>query len=84
MNPEPKDPNVERIQLELLRKMTPSEKLRKVNGMIAAMHYMALSDVRHRHPDADEQECMLRIASRRVPADLMLRAFGWDVKDKGY
>ena len=44
----------------------------------------AMSDVRSRHPEADERECLLRVASRRVPADLMLKAYGWDVKEKGY
>ena len=81
---ERKDPTLERIQTELIRKMTSSEKLRRVYGMRAAMHDKALSDVRHIHPQADQRECMLRIASRRVPADLMLKAFGWDVREKGY
>src|SRR5580700_10122367 len=81
---ERKDPELERILLEALRKMTPSEKIKKVNDMVAAMHILAMSDVRSRHPEADERECLLRVASRRVPADLMLKAFGWDVKEKGY
>ena len=81
---ERKDPELERILLEALRKMTPSEKLQKVNDMIEAMHILAMSDVRRRHPEATEYECQLRVASRRVPADLMLKAFGWDVKEKGY
>ncbi len=81
---EQKDPELERILLEAIRKMTPAERVQKVNGMIALAHYLALSDVRKRHPDADDHECMLRVASRRVPPDLMLKAFGWDVREKGY
>lgn len=81
---EHKDPELERILLEALRKMSPSEKLSKVNDMMVAMHMLALSDVRRRYPDADEYECQLRVASRRVPPDMMLKAFGWDVGLKGY
>jgi hypothetical protein len=81
---ERKDPELERILLNALRKMSPSEKVNKVNGMIAAMYYIAMSDVKVRYPEADEYECRLRVASRRVPPDLMLKAFGWDVKQKGY
>jgi len=81
---EPKDPKLERILLEALRKMTPAQKFEKVSDMMVAMHILAMSDVRRRHPDADERECLLRVASRRVPEDLMLKAFGWDVKEKGY
>ena len=81
---ERKDPVLERILLEALRKMTPSEKIHKVNGMIGGLHALAMSDVRRMHPEADERECLLRVASRRVPAELMLKAFGWDVREKGY
>lgn len=45
---------------------------------------LALAGVRSRHPQADERECLLRIASLYLPTDLMRKAFGWDPDEKGY
>ena len=36
------------------------------------------------HPEASEREIKLRVASRRIPAELMRRAFGWDPDKEGY
>ena len=45
---------------------------------------LALLDVRRRHPEADAREQALRVASRWMDTDLMLRAFGWDVTSQGF
>ena len=52
--------------------------------MTRAVQQLALMDIRRRHPDADEREQALRLASRWIEPELMLRAFGWDVREKGY
>jgi hypothetical protein len=39
---------------------------------------------RRRHPNADEREQALRVASRWIEPELMKRAFGWDVHKVGY
>ncbi len=41
-------------------------------------------DVRRRHPNADAREQALRVASRWLEPELMVRAFGWDVSEVGY
>ncbi len=64
--------------------MTPAEKLEIVTQLTQAVQQLAVADVRRRHPDADERETALRAASRWLDADLMLRAFGWDVAKMGY
>jgi hypothetical protein len=38
---------------------------------------------RRRHPNADAREQALRVASRWIEPDLMVRAFGWDVARSG-
>ena len=78
------DPAVEAILIEGYRQMTPSQKLERVRALTRAVQVLALADIRRRHPDADEREQALRLASRWIERDLMVRAFGWDVRETGY
>jgi hypothetical protein len=77
-------PDAERILIEGIRRMTPAEKYRRIASMNEMMERLARADIRRRYPDAEEQEIRLRIASRRIPAELMIRAFGWDPAIHGY
>jgi hypothetical protein len=77
-------PDIERIQIEAYRKMSPAEKWRRVEDLNRTLDALALADVRRRHPNANEYECRLRVASRRIPADLMRKAFGWNPEVEGY
>lgn len=87
MNPAPPDdtdPAIRAILIEGYRRMTPSQKLERVRALTRAVQELALTDIRRRHPDASEREQALRLASRWLGPDLMLRAFGWDVREAGY
>jgi len=77
-------PEVEHILVEAYRRMTPAERFRKIGEMNRAVELLALADVRRRYPNADDRECRLRVASRRIPADLMRKAVGWDLDVEGY
>jgi len=77
-------PEIEKILIEGYRKMSPAEKFRCVCEMNQLRERLAASDVRRRHPDVDEREVRLRVASRRIPAELMRKAFGWDPDKEGY
>ena len=77
-------PEIEKRLIEGLRRMSVAEKFRMIQELNASLEILAMADVRKRHPTADEYECRLRVASRRIPADLMKKAFGWDVNEKGY
>ena len=77
-------PEIEKRLIEGLRRMSVAEKFRKIAELNATLEILAMADVQKRHPEADERECRLRVASRRIPADLMKKAFGWDVTEKGY
>lgn len=77
-------PKIEAFLIEGYRKMSPSQKLQRVCALTRAVQELALLDVRRRHPDADEREQALRVASRWIDPDLMARAFGWDVREMGY
>lgn len=78
------NPKVEAFLIEGYRRMSPSQKLERVRSLTRAVQEFALLDVRRRHPNADEREHALRVASRWLEPDLMVRAFGWDVRERGY
>ncbi len=77
-------PKIEALLIEGYRKMSPSQKLERVRVLTRAVQELALMDVRRRHPNADERELALRVASRWLEPELMVRAFGWDVGEQGY
>ena len=66
------------------RRMSPSQKLERVRALNHAVQELALADIRRRYSDADEREQALRLASRWLDPDLMLRAFGSDIREVGH
>lgn len=78
------NPKIEAFLIEGYRKMSPSQKLERVWALTHAVQEFALMDVRRHHPEADEREQALRVASRWIEPDLMVRAFGWDIREVGY
>ncbi|WP_437635689.1 hypothetical protein [Sorangium sp. So ce854] len=77
-------PKIDALLIEGYRRMSPAQKLERVRALTRAVQELALLDVRRRHPDADEREQALRVASRWIEPELMVRAFGWDVREVGY
>jgi hypothetical protein len=77
-------PAVEALLIEGYRRMSPAQKLERVRALTRAVQELALVDIRRRHPSADAREQALRLASRWIEPELMLRAFGWDVRKEGY
>lgn len=77
-------PTIDALLIEGYRRMSPSQKLERVWALSRAVQELALLDVRRRHPEADARERALRVASRWMDPDLMLRAFGWDVHKLGF
>jgi hypothetical protein len=77
-------PKVEALLLEGYRRMSVAEKMSRVVAMSRAVQQLGLADVRRAHPDADDRELSLRLASRRLDAATMRRAFGWDPEVEGY
>jgi hypothetical protein len=83
---EPNDthPKIQALLIEGYRKMSPAQKMERVRALTRAVQELALADVRRRHPGADAHEQALRVASRWLEPELMVRAFGWDVRKAGY
>jgi hypothetical protein len=79
--PNDTDPEVEAILIAGYRAMSVSQKLERVRALTRGVQELALLDIRRRHPEADERELALRLASRWIEPELMRRAFGWDTHD---
>lgn len=75
---------IEQMLIEGYRKMPTWKKLQQVGELNDLVRQLALNDIRRRHPQADERELKLRLASRWIEPELMLKAFGWDVEKEGY
>jgi len=82
--PQDTSPDVAARMIEGYRRMPASEKLAQVSRLTLAVQELAALDVRRRYPDASDREVQLRVASRWLGPELMLRAFGWDVAEQGY
>ena len=84
MLPDDTHPKIEAFLTEGYRRMSVAEKMARVVAMSRAVQVLGLADVRRAHPDASERELALRLASRRLDAETMRRAFNWDPEVMGY
>lgn len=62
----------------LWRRATPAQKLKKVFSIGKMVNDLVRGELRRRYPDATPREIELRLASRNLPRETMIRAFGWD------
>jgi hypothetical protein len=77
-------PEVEKVRIARIRRMSAAEKFRRIGELNQLLENLALAEIRRRHPEADAWECRMRLASRRIPSDLLHKAFGWSVNERGY
>jgi hypothetical protein len=78
------EPKAEEIMLGIYRRMPITQKLKQVSELTRAIQEAALADIKRRHPDADERELKMRLASRWLDAETMRRVFGWDPEREGF
>ena len=69
---------VEMIIVEGMRNWTPAQRIRRVSQLNDMVRSLVIVDIREKRPNADEREVRLRMASRYISRELMIRAFGWD------
>jgi hypothetical protein len=70
--------DVEQVLLEGYRRMSPADKLRRVEELNETALQLAAQGMRLRHGALPERELRLRLAALWLNPDLMRRAFGWD------
>lgn len=69
-------PEVEEIQIELMRQAPPWQKLELVGQMYQTVRTLALSGLRQRHPEASPEELRRRLADLLLGQELAARAYG--------
>jgi hypothetical protein len=76
-------PAVDELMFQLWRRATPAQKLAKVFSIGRSVNALVRSELRRRYPAATPREIELRLASRNLPRETMIRAFGWDPEQHG-
>jgi hypothetical protein len=78
------DPETERVLIEMLRRTPTWKRAEQLAGLIQARNVLILADLRRRHPEAGAEELRVRLASRLLPREDVVRVFGWDPEKEGY
>jgi hypothetical protein len=76
-------PEVEALLLEGYRRMSPNEKLRRVQELNEAVLQLAAARIQRQYGPLTERELRLRVASLWLARGTMINAFGWDPEERG-
>lgn len=76
-------PDAQRKQYELMRQLSPEQKLYLAFALTDATRKLVLADLRHRFPDADADEIKRRFIARVLSREDVIRAYGFDPKVEG-
>jgi len=77
-------PDAQREQIELMRRLSPTQKLSLAFALTDTMRDLIRADLRHRFPHADEAEIRRRFIARVLPRGDVIRAYGFDPRREGY
>jgi len=78
------DPEIERLQLDLMRQAPAWRKAQMLGEMYATMKQLALSGIRARHPNASAAERQRQLADLLLGADLAQRVYGPPPEDPAH
>jgi len=68
----------EKVQFEILARMSPAEKARIVTDLTLAVQQLAFAGLRQQYPDAPDDEIWLRLAARRLGRETVRKVYGRD------
>ncbi len=71
-------PGALEVLVALQRGMSPPQKLALVFELSDMLLQLSAQGVRQLYPQAGEREVFLRVASRHLDRETMIRAYGWD------
>jgi hypothetical protein len=74
----------QRKQVELIRRLSPAEKISLACALTETMRGLILIDIRQRFPQADASEIRRRFIARVLVREDVIRAYGFDPKAEGY
>ena len=76
--------DAQRVQFELLRRLSPAQKLALAFELTDTMRELILADLRHRFPQAGDVEIKRRFIARVLLREDVIRAYGFDPQAEGY
>jgi hypothetical protein len=69
-------PEAMEVLVEIYRRMTPAEKLSRVQDLTLAANQLALAGLRARHPAESEPELLMRLARIRLGDAIVDEVYG--------
>ena len=76
-------PEAQRKHYELMRKLSPEQRLSMAFAVTDATRNLILADLHHRFPDANENEIKRRFIARVLSREDVIRAYGFDPRAEG-
>ena len=76
--------DVQRKHYQLMRRLTPTQRLALAFELTNVSRKLILADLRHRFPRADESEIRRRFIARVLPREDVIRAYGFDPRSEGF
>ncbi len=77
-------PQIQKLIIDGYRRMSPQQKLKRVDELTKAIQQLALSRISKKHGPISEKEQQLRLASLWLDRETMIRVFQWDPQQEGY
>jgi hypothetical protein len=77
-------PEAQRKHYELMRKLSPEQRLSMAFALTDATRNLILADLHHRFAEANENEIKLRFIARVLSREDVIRAYGFDPKAEGF
>jgi hypothetical protein len=77
-------PEAQRMHYELMRWLTPTKRLGLAFELTHATRQLIVSDLRHRFPDASDDEIRRRFIARVLPREDVIRVYAFDPQEEGY
>jgi hypothetical protein len=78
MGPSDTSPEAQRFLNEGYRRMTPAERLQRVESLNRALVLLQKARIRAQYGDIPEEEMRLRLGALRLGRETMVKVFGWD------
>jgi len=76
--------DAQQVQFELLRRLSPAQKLALAFELTDTMRNLILADLHHRFPEAGDAEIKRRFIARVLPREDVIRAYGFDPQAEGF
>jgi hypothetical protein len=77
-------PEAQRKHYELMRKLSPEQRLSMAFALTDATRNLILADLHHRFPEANENEIRRKFIARVLSREDVIRAYGFDPKAEGF